>query len=323
MELLLLLPLLAGVALFELFAPDQSASSDKPDDPAPVEPDDQVVQGTGNAETLSGDGGDDFVLGEANADKINGNFGDDVLLGEAGADSLSGGQGYDTIMGGVGNDTIGGGRGFDLLIGGSGDDSILGGSGADSIAGSSGADTLDGGDDDDLISGIDVRGSLTPLQVNLIDSANGATARAAAFNSYMQTTYGSEATPALLNRVTDGLSSADSTNTDDDSLLGGAGNDTLIGDLSDTLTGGAGNDSLEVVSGGAGEAVIVNDFNAAQDTLRVTVPTGTNPAISYVNGATPADGVSVVIAGDVVAVLKGLVAADIPAGRITVNVAVS
>jgi Ca2+-binding RTX toxin-like protein len=287
--------------------------------PIPIDPNNLVITGTSANDARDGGTGDDLILGNSGNDTIFGNGADDLLLGEAGADSIVGDQGYDTILGGAGNDTIDGGVGLDLLIGGAGDDSILGGEGNDTISGSSGRDTLNGGSGNDLISGVDVGPKLDALAINLIDSSSNAASRDLDLANYAVDTYGNVVIGDYLARIGAGLRSAD-TDTSDDILLGGAGNDIILADYSDTITGGAGADSFVVFSDGANEAVTVTDLVVAEDVLRIVVASGTNPAVSFVNGATPAIGVSVVIAGDVVAVLQGLTAANIPANFVQVTV---
>jgi len=325
MELLFILPWLLGFAAYELFTSDNdddstdSDTNNAPTDvPTPTQPTNKVVEGTGNADTIRSGEGDDFVLGAVNADKLEGGKGDDILLGENGADDLYGGIGYDTLLGGAGDDKLFGGKGYDFMVGGTGNDYLIGNEGEDTLVGSSGKDTLEGGAADDLISGIDALG-VDPLAVNFVDGSAGAAADLAALKSYVSTTYGTAAPTALVDRLEDALTEPAASD-EDDLLFGGKGNDTILADNSDTISGGAGNDDLQLISDGAGEAIVVSDFEPTQDKINIFVPTGTNPAISLVNGATAADGVSVVVAGDVVAILRGLVVAEIPNGRITVTV---
>ncbi|HZV61590.1 MAG TPA: tandem-95 repeat protein [Methylophilaceae bacterium] len=54
-----------------------------------------------------------------------------ILAGSTNADTLTGNTGNDLLFGGAGNDTLSGGNGADLLVGGAGDDSLSGGVGAD------------------------------------------------------------------------------------------------------------------------------------------------------------------------------------------------
>jgi Ca2+-binding RTX toxin-like protein len=320
MELLLLLPILAGLAFvdFDNFL-SFKGGIEKDDDEETPEPDARrVMQGTGNAEEMRGDAGLDFMLGGANADKLEGGDNDDILLGEAGADSLYGGVGYDLLLGGAGNDLIYGGNGYDTLIGGAGNDTLNGGAGNDYLVGSSGADKLEGGDGDDIISGYDLVADVTPAIINMLLPEPQASSQVQAILDKASGVFGQSATPELLTRLQDGLLSADSNNADDQ-LFGGKGNDLLLGDFSDTMTGGEGADAFVVNSDGANEVVTITDLDVTEDTLRIFVPIGTNPAVSFVNGATPEIGVTVVVAGDAVAQLLGLVAADIPAGFIQIS----
>lgn len=329
MELLFLLPLLLGFGLFELFTSDRADSNEDPD------PDDNdgtgdggtdngptatVFSGDENAEEIAGGAEDDVVAGGGNNDTLAGGANDDLLLGEAGDDFMSATQGYDTLLGGGGDDTIYGGRGQDWLIGGAGNDFLLGGEGDDTISGSSGADTLEGFKGNDLLSGLDIRATANALQTNLLSTATEAAEIAQDLDDYVVQNFDLSETPDILARLGAGLTSATITDNADDALFGGRGDDTLIGDFSDTLTGGRGKDNFEILSDGANEAVTVTDLDTSLDALNIIVPAGTNPAVTLVNGATPEVGVSVVIAGDVVAVLQGLTAANIPTGFIKVTV---
>ena len=326
MELLFLLPLLLGFGLYELFTSD-SADSNKdpdPDDNGGTDTDNgptaTVFSGDENAEDIAGGAEDDVVAGGGNSDTLSGGDADDLLLGEAGNDSMSATQGFDTLLGGAGNDTIYGGRGEDWLIGGTGDDFLLGGEGDDTLSGSSGADTLEGFKGNDLISGLDIRKDADALETNLLASTTEAGQIAQDLEDYVSTNFDTSTTPNILARLENSLTSADPADTADDQLFGGRGDDTLLGDFSDTITGGRGKDAFGILSDGANEAVTVTDLDPSLDALNITVPTGTNPAVTFVDGATPDAGVSVVIAGDVVAILQGLTAANIPTGFIKVTV---
>jgi Ca2+-binding RTX toxin-like protein len=65
------------------------------------------IQGSGFADTLTGD---------ANANRLNGGAGNDVLNGGAGNDLLEGGAGNDRLIGGTGNDALVGGAGHDTFV---------------------------------------------------------------------------------------------------------------------------------------------------------------------------------------------------------------
>jgi Ca2+-binding RTX toxin-like protein len=84
----------------------------------------------------------DMLIGTGAADTLESGYGDDVIYGMDGDDTLSGFYGEDEIYGGNGHDQIRGEYGDDLLYGGGGDDVIEGLSGADIIYGGAGNDSL-------------------------------------------------------------------------------------------------------------------------------------------------------------------------------------
>lgn len=329
MELLVVLPLLLGLALFGFFDGGGDGGSgnetDTVDENIDRNDQDVVAVGTVANETLAGSAEDDFILGAGGADSITGGVGYDVLVGEDGADTIVGDKGYDTLLGGSGNDEVSGGDGNDVMVGGSGSDYLMGGNDDDVLFGSSGQDKLQGDKGDDFIISAENLGSVSRILADY-DAENYFTEQSAAMQEDLNRRHDGDAvfeaprSPTLLDRVNTSLNSTGS-GTADDLVFAGGGNDTIIADLSDSVTGGAGNDQINILSGGQGKSVEVRDFTPGQDIINVYVPTGTNPAISYVPGATPEDGVSVVVAGDVVAVLKGVVASNVPDGSIVVKVA--
>lgn len=319
MELFLLLPILLGFAAVGMLSDGGANNVNASADGQSV--DDDVVVGTNSTEDLSGGAGDDFVLGGRGADLIEGDKDDDLLLGENGSDQIFGGIGYDMILGGAGNDAIYGMKGHDYLIGGAGNDTLIGGAGDDTLIGTTGADKLEGGSGEDLIIGLDAKGSTSVLELNMLGTTAEAEASLKAITDKLTEKYGTaNATSGILDRVETAFSVADS-NDADDALYGGGNNDTIVADLSDTVTTGEGNDVIHALSGGANEVLTVTDFNPASDKLYVYVPSGTNTAITLVNGTSQEAGVSVVIAGDTVAVLKGLLAANIAPGSIVASIA--
>ncbi len=134
------------------------------------------VTGTGFADTLVGDTGNNILEGAGGIDTLIGEHGDDFLLGGAGGDLLDGGSGVDgavyvfatsavtvDLQTGIGlageaagdvllgvenligsnfNDTLLGDGGANQLIGGSGDDTLVGRGGNDFIIGEGGNDTF-------------------------------------------------------------------------------------------------------------------------------------------------------------------------------------
>ncbi|WGM38522.1 hypothetical protein [Caulobacter sp. NIBR1757] len=170
--------------------------------------------------------------------------GNDLINGGAGNDRLAGGGGNDFIRGGAGDDILDGEGSLTGLFDGSvqtltftGDDRLLGDAGNDTLYGGSGDDTLEGGADNDFLDG-----------------------DAYAFTVRDGSLFGSGVT------ITPTDVDA-STGTHDDSLLGGAGADTLVVRFGrDTVDGGAGLDTLVVDYEAATFGVINNgefQFNSA------------------------------------------------------------
>ncbi|MCU7923329.1 MAG: hypothetical protein KZQ88_11620, partial [Candidatus Thiodiazotropha sp. (ex Dulcina madagascariensis)] len=95
----------------------------------------EILFGGDDAETLTGQGGDDFIFGGGGSDTLTGNAGNDHLEGNSGTDTLNGNAGEDALYGNNGNDTLDGGVGRDLLVGGLGQDHLLGGEGIDILYG--------------------------------------------------------------------------------------------------------------------------------------------------------------------------------------------
>ena len=111
------------------------------------------VQGTNNAETLTGSAGADTINGLAGADLIDAGAGNDSVVAGLGDDTVNGGAGKDTILGGAGDDVIDGGEGDDLLRGQVGNDTIFGGEGNDNISGGTENDLIEGGAGNDKLYG--------------------------------------------------------------------------------------------------------------------------------------------------------------------------
>lgn len=152
---------------------------------------------------------DGIVAGTIGADVI-----DSEYLGDPDGDRV---DGEDAIIPGQApnDDIIRAGDGDDTVVAGLGDDNITGGEGDDSILGEDGNDTVDGGAGDDVIntSGPD----LAPDRG-----------------------YPDAPTDSL------GFEGDDDTENDRDSVIGGAGNDTITtGDDRDTIIGGTGADVID------------------------------------------------------------------------------
>ena len=160
----------------------------------------------------------------------------EIVVGGAGNDTMVGDNLFDTLIGGTGTNTLIGGSAGNILIAGNHNDSLYGGVAADTLYAGSGADLLDGG------GGVNAL-YLTNLASGVLVQLNGAAQGTA--------TWGATVTDKLYNF---------------EIVLGGAGNDTLIGDSNaNSLYGGAGNDTLvaglgvDTLDGGTGtNAVYLN-----------------------------------------------------------------
>ena len=203
---------------------------------------------------VNGNAGDDSIdVSEVGlSTSLSGGLGDDILIGGAAADFLNGGAGDDTAAGNEGNDTINGGSGRDMLDGGAGDDTVSGqGGSGDVLTGGSGNDQVNGG------AGIDTIFETADVNFTL-------TATSLAGN-------GSDTLTSIERAI---LVGGDSDNLIDTSmftgtgiegvlLLGGSGNDVLIGSPHiDQLNGSAGDDTLlgansrDTLRGGSGRDVL-------------------------------------------------------------------
>ena len=95
--------------------------------------------------------GDDFIEGTEQADSLSGGLGNDEIEGLLGSDFLFGEEGDDTLEGGPGDDLLFGGPDSDRLESGSGDDTLEGGEGDDLLISTTGSNRLDGGLGDDTL----------------------------------------------------------------------------------------------------------------------------------------------------------------------------
>ncbi|WP_137180895.1 calcium-binding protein [Roseomonas sp. AR75] len=166
--------------------------------------------------------GDNVLEGSGVADTIDALGGNDDVRGLAGADRLLGGDGNDTLDGGSENDTLAGGSGDDSLIGGPGADSLVGAAGNDSYVVDDAADkTLEARD-----AGIDTvfatltwtLGAHLDNLVLLGDASINGTG-----NNLNNVITGNGAANTLI-----GAGRADT-------LIGGGGNDLYLPDATDTL----------------------------------------------------------------------------------------
>jgi serralysin len=102
--------------------------------------------GTGGAETITGNIGNNIIIGGGGNDVLKGGGGADRLSGDNGKDLLQGGGGTDTLYGGSGNDTLDGGAGADAMYGGGGNDTYaldnIGDVANEAVTGSGGTDLI-------------------------------------------------------------------------------------------------------------------------------------------------------------------------------------
>jgi Ca2+-binding RTX toxin-like protein len=241
----------------------------------------QISAGDASGDTLIGI---ENLLGSAHGDTLFGNASANVLTGGGGDDVLSGAAGNDTLIGGSGNDTLSGGAdrdtadysastagvtvdltqsgaqvsagdasgdvisGVENIIGSSHADRLIGDAAANSLSGGSGNDTLIGGQGADTLVGGDGR--------DLVDySASAAAVTIALYESNPQPDWLGVTTGDAYLDVLSGIEDAVGSNFDDvitgdwwndNSLAGGAGNDTLNGSWgADTLDGGTGIDTAD------------------------------------------------------------------------------
>lgn len=251
------------------------------------------VVGGSLADTLTGDSGANTLEGGSGDDVLSGGLGDDTLNGGSGADrvaetrdgnmdlsntALSIGTERDalisietaTLTGGAGDNTL---DATDFALGGV---VLSGGGGNDTLLGSPGDDVLDGGAGDDRLSGglgddvylFDLSGAVGTDTVTeaagggtdaldysaLTNSARGLTVRLNQSTAQTVAVAGANVLQRLI------LSGADVV----EKLIGGAGDDLLVGNtLANTLEGRGGNDTLR---GGEGDDVLIG--NQGDDTYK-------------------------------------------------------
>jgi hypothetical protein len=191
---------------------------------------------------IQGGDGDDTLTGTGASDEIVAGGGDDLVFGGEGDDTVYGGSGDDTIDGGTGDDILRGDAGDDDISSGDGNDAIFGGEGDDEISGDASDDVISGGDGVDIISfGTDAEG----VTVNLDDDDNDE------FDIDANTARGDGTGEDTIEGIENVV-----TGSGDDVIIGqtgeaneidaGAGDDLVVGGKDDSLVGGAGVDTLRI-----------------------------------------------------------------------------
>jgi Ca2+-binding RTX toxin-like protein len=250
-----------------------------------------------DVENATGGQGGDVIVGNDGPNVLGGGIdyegGADTIYGAGGNDHLDGGQGWNDLLdGGPGDDVIDEGMiGGDTLLGGAGDDLLVraddsskpstlrGGEGIDTVKYQSGYGgvivTLDGiandgpiahpqddvgGDIENIIGGWGADTLVGNAGPNIIDGGEGADSIQGGggfdFVDYSARTRNVTVTLDGLADDGDRLSSVEG-------VIGGSGNDTLVGNgEANVLRGGGGDDAID---GGAGDDVI--DGGAGRDTV--------------------------------------------------------
>lgn len=195
------------------------------------------VLGSGFADDLRGDGGNNVLDGAKGSDTLNGEAGNDILFGQSGDDVLTAGSGNDQLFGGDGDDT------FNLAENLTATDKIDGGSGADELLLAPGAA---------YAAGLTF-GTTTVTDVELFTLADG--------GSYKLTFNNATNKAGAIENLSAGMTVDASALTGGNTLFLNAGAETESsltvegGDGNDTITSGAKRDRL---FGGAGDDVLTS-----------------------------------------------------------------
>ena len=206
---------------------------------------------------LTNDGDEDMITAGIEKLRIYTNTGDDMidataylggavlLWGLAGNDTIYGGPGLDTLYGQAGNDTLYGGDGGDILIGGAGDDTYYGEGGNDKFrqdTGPDGNDFFDGGIGIDTVDYAKRAGAVT-VTIGTGDADDGeAGFENDSVDLSVENVIGGAGDDVLVGSDDPNVLTG---NDGDDQLFGGRGADELRGGLgADVLTGDQGNDSM-------------------------------------------------------------------------------
>jgi Ca2+-binding RTX toxin-like protein len=261
---------------------------------APLTPSKTLCPGAGIGRVaVTGKAGDDYVGLDSSVpapiSELDGGDGDDSLVGGPRTDLLTGGGGSDELIGfgghdradyrdhwspitvsidGVANDgaanegddvdptveEVRGGLGPDHLIGTAGPDRLLGGPGGDTLDGLGGGDALTGGPGADTLNGGD--GIDTFLADAMVDGGDEFNGGGGPFDEVSYAARATAVTVDIDGVADDGASGeGDDVRPDVERIMGGLGNDWLVGStVANLLTGGPGQDFL---SGRAGDDTLL------------------------------------------------------------------
>ena len=225
--------------------------------------DDDEIHGLDGNDTLRGNGGNDLLYGENGADVLAGGLGDDLIDGGAGGDRASysvgatGGVTVDLRVQGVAQNT--GSFGFDTLVGieavtGTAFDDVLTGNSGDNFfyggPGMTGNDTISGGAGDDMI--------MTGRGNHVLDGGAGSDIWSLYGNGSAADINGGVTASLALQGTAQDTGQGIMTVTGFEHMHGTLFDDTLIGDGGDNILAGgeAGNDRLV---GGDGNDTLLGD----------------------------------------------------------------
>jgi Ca2+-binding RTX toxin-like protein len=255
-----------------------------------------VVNGSGSS--MTGTSGNDSLVGTTGNDTIHGLSGDDTLDGLAGNDSLAGGAGSDNLIGGDGNDTLAGwdvgdtvdGNEMeaDTLSGGLGDDQFYVDNAGDALSDSGGLDTVHVRDMDWTLGA-----GFENLIIDNARAEHGFTGIGNELDNFMAATWAGSRLEGLGGNDT--LIGGSDGGNSRAHVLGGEGNDSIRGtsDSDDTLDGGAGNDTISAVGDdilifsvapGAANADVIQDFAGDILLLDRTVHANAGPSGRFAAG---------------------------------------
>jgi serralysin len=200
-------------------------------------------------ENVIGDIFGDSLNGDGFANRLDGGVGDDTLAGAGGVDVLIGGDGADVMFGGLGNDSLQGGIGVDEFYWAVGD----------------GRDTVNGGADSDTFNAIGSAAAdlgratwngtaITALMDNALSDVETCTLDLGDGVDWL--IYST--TSAVSVNLAVGAASGFGTVVNVEKVIGGSGNDSLVGNGVDNRLDGQGGG--DVLDGGAGaDAVLGGD----------------------------------------------------------------
>jgi len=251
---------------------------------------------------------------DPNSDCVDGAAGDDALFGGAGADTVTGDDGDDWMSGGNDNDKVDGGLDNDTMYGDAGDDMMTGDSGVDTMYGGLGQDEMHGGLGADYMEGNQDADNVNGDQDDDLMLGGSSTSGVADAGDTMDGGAGADTVVGDNGEITgDGAVVI----FDDCTAIGG--NDTITGDESaDWLFGGNGNDTInggdgaDYIEGNAGVDAVHGDDNA--DHILGGSSSDTSPgggsAQSYTLACDDGDNLYGDAGDDVMLGDNGLIAAD-------------